>query len=160
VAAAGAEPAGHKSIPGRTATFEEVFRVIAVAAKPATGSVRTPFTERATNAVELVRFPAIRVFLSSFRRLQSLLEEPEQCHEMHELQHMFLLRDHFFPRLRFVLRHVFEEETFNPGSVIGSQLAVGEIVLEPKFSVGVFCQGLLQKPGMRKRYHCIGRRMD
>jgi hypothetical protein len=39
---------------------------------------------------------------------------------------------------------VFEKKVFNPDSVIGSQLTVGELFVEPKFGVGIFCQGLLQ----------------
>jgi hypothetical protein len=77
VAAAGAEPARAKSIPGRAAAVEEVFRVIAVAAIPAARSVRTPFAERATNAVELLIFVARRSFLGSLGWRQSVLEEPE-----------------------------------------------------------------------------------
>ena len=84
------------------------------------------------------------VFLSGFRWLQSVLEKPEHYREMQKLQHTFLLRDHFFTRLRDVLRQVFEKKVFNPDSVIGSQLTVGKLLVEPKFSVGIFCQGLLQ----------------
>ena len=74
MAAAGTEPAGRKRIPRRAAAFEEILRVIAVAAIPAAGCLWTPFTEWATNAAELVSFVARRIFLSGFRRLQSLLE--------------------------------------------------------------------------------------
>ena len=119
-----------------------------------------PFTERATNAAELVRFLAIRVFPSYFRWLQSLLEKPEHYCELQELQHTFLSQDHFFTRLGRGIRHVFEEKAFHPDSVIGSQLAVGKIIVEPKFGVGIFCQGLLQEPSVGKGDYGISRRMD
>ena len=79
---------------------------------------------------------------------------------MQKLENTFLLRHHFFTRLRDALREVFEKKVSNPGSVVGSQLTVGKILVEPKFSVGIFCQSLLQKPGMGKGDHGIGRRMD
>ena len=144
VAAAGAEPAGLKRIPRRAAAVEEVFWVITVAAIPVARCVRTPFTERATNPVELLSFGALCGFLGSLGWLQSVLEKPEHYREMQKLERTFLLRDHFFTRLRDGLRQVFEKKLFNPGSVIGSELAVGKILVEPKFSVGIFCQGLLQ----------------
>ena len=74
VAAAGAESASLKRIPRRAAAVEEVLRVIAVTAIPAAGRLWAPLTERATNAAELISFVARRIFLSGFRRLQSLLE--------------------------------------------------------------------------------------
>jgi hypothetical protein len=55
---------------------------------------------------------------------------------------------------------VFEKKVFNPGSVIGSQLTVGKIFVKPKFSVGIFCQGLLQKPGVGKGDYGIRRRVN
>ena len=69
-----AEAAGCKRIPCRATAVEEVLRVIAVAAIPAAGWFWAPFTERATNAAELLGFLARRIFLSGFRWLQSLLE--------------------------------------------------------------------------------------
>jgi hypothetical protein len=144
VAAAGAEPAGLESIPRRTAAVEEVLRVITVTAIPAASCVWTPFTERATNPVELLSFVALCGFLGSLGWLQSVLEKPEHYREMQKLERTFLLRDHFFTRLRYGLREVFEKKVFNPGSVVGSELTVGKLFVEPKFSVGIFCQGLLQ----------------
>ena len=137
--AAGAEPARLKRIPRCPAAVEEVLRVITVAAIPAARCHRTPFTERATNAAELLSFVARCVFLRGFRWLQSLLEKPECYREMRKLEHTFLLRHHFFAGLRNALREVFEKKVFNPGSVIGSQLTVGKLLVEPKFSVGIFC---------------------
>ena len=160
MAAAGAEPAGRKRIPRRPAAVEEVLRVITVAAIPVARCVRTPFTERATNPVELLSFVALCGFLGSLGWLQSVLEKPEHYREMQKLERTFLLRDHFFTRLRDGLREVFEKKVFNPGSVVGSELTVGKLFVEPKFSVGIFCQGLLQKPGMGKGYHRVGRGMD
>ena len=139
MAAAGTEPAGRKRIPRRAAAFEEVLRVIRIAAIPAARCVWTPFTERATNAAELLSFVARCSFLESLGWLQSVLKEPECYCEMQKLQHMISLRNHFFTRLRRVLRQVFEKKLFNSGSVIDSQLAVGKILVEPKFSVGIFC---------------------
>jgi hypothetical protein len=55
-----------------------------------------------------------------------------------------------------ILLQVFEKEVFNPGAVVGSQLTVGELVVEPKFSPRIFCQGLLQSPGVGKGDHGIG----
>ena len=153
--AAGAEPAGLKRIPRRAAAFEKVLRVVTVAAIPAARCLRTPFTERATNAVELFSFVMNCGFLSGFRWLQSVLEKPECEQEMQKFQNTFLLRDHFFTRLRDALREVFEKKVSNPGSVVGSQLTVGELFVEPKFSVGIFCQSLLQKSGMGKGDHGI-----
>ena len=144
VAAAGAEPAGRKRIPRGAAAFEEVLRVITVAAIPAARCVWTPFTERAPNAAELFSFVARCGSLSGFRWLQSVLEKPEHYREMQQLEHTFLLRNHFFTHLRAALRQVFEKKIFDPGSVVGSELTVGKILMEPKFSVGIFCQGLLQ----------------
>ena len=74
VAATGAEAAGCKRIPSRPTAFEEVLRVIAVAAIPAARRVRAPFAERATNPGELLSLVASRFFLSGSRRLQPLLE--------------------------------------------------------------------------------------
>jgi hypothetical protein len=34
---------------------------------------------------------------------------------------------------------MFEKKVLNPGSILGGKLAMGEIVVKPKFSVGVFC---------------------
>jgi len=155
VAAAGAEPARRKRIPPCATAVEEVLRVITVAAIPAARCFRTPFTERATNAVELFSFVVSRSFLSGCRWLQSVLEKPECEQEMQKFQNTFLLRDHFFTRLRDALREVFEKKVSNPGSVVGSQLTVGELFVEPKFSVGIFCQSLLQKSGMGKGDHGI-----
>ena len=50
-------------------------------------------------------------FLVSFGWLQSVLEKPECYREMQKLEHTFLLRDHFFPRLRDALRQVFEKKS-------------------------------------------------
>jgi hypothetical protein len=100
VAAAGAAPAGRKRIPRHAATVEEVFRVITVAAIPAARSVRTPFTERATNVAKLIRFVARFGFLSGFRRLQSVLKKPEHYRELQELQPVSSLQEHFFTHLR------------------------------------------------------------
>ena len=94
--AAGAEPAGLKRIPRRAAAVEEVLRVITVAAIPAARCVRTPFTERATNPVELLSFVTRRGFFGSLGWLQSLLEKPVRSSKMQKLQHIFLLREHFF----------------------------------------------------------------
>src|SRR5262249_43497938 len=85
---------------------------------------------------------------------------PEDYREMQKLQQTFLLQDHIFSRLRDVLRQMLEEKVSHPVFVIGSQLTVGELLVEPKFSVGVFCQSLLQRSGMRKGNHGIGRRVD
>jgi hypothetical protein len=145
VAAAGAEPPGRKRIPGRAAAFEKVLRVITIATVPPARCLWTPFTERATNAIELFRLVASRVFLSGFRRLQSFLEEPEHDREAQKLQHLFLYWGHLFTRLRDALRVVFEKKVCNPSSVIDGQLAVGKILVEPKFSVGIFRQRLLQE---------------
>ena len=82
MAAPRATAAGGKRIPRRAATAEEVFRVIAVAAKPAARSVRSPFTARATNAAELVRCVADGSFLGRFPWLQSFLKEQERYREM------------------------------------------------------------------------------
>ena len=160
MAAAGAAPARGESIPSRAAAVEEVLRVITVAAIPAARRVRTPFTERATNVAELFSFVARSGFLRGFRWLQSVLKKPEHYREMQKLEHTFLLQDHFFTRLRDALREVFEKKLFNPGSVIGSELAMGELFVEPKFSAGIVCQGLLQEPGMGKGDHGISRRVD
>ena len=118
--AAGAEPACVKRIPRCAAAFEEILRVITVAAIPAARSVWTPFTERATNAAELLSFARRCSFLSGSRWLQSVLEKPEHYREMQKLERTFLLRDHFFTRLRDGLREVFEKKVFDPGSVVGS----------------------------------------
>gem|GEM_PF-4418099 len=160
VATTGAEPTSRKRIPRRAAAFEEVLRVITVAAIPAARCVRAPFAERATNVAELFSFVARCSFLGSLGWLQSVLEKPECCREMQKLEHTFLLRNHFFTRLRDALRQVFEKKLFNPGSVVGSELTVGELFVEPEFSVGIFCQGLLQKPGVGKRDYGIRRRVD
>ena len=53
--AAGAEAARDKCVPRRAAAFVEVLRVMTVAAIPAARCIRTPFAERAANAVEVVR---------------------------------------------------------------------------------------------------------
>jgi len=55
---------------------------------------------------------------------------------------------------------VFEKKLFNPSSVVGSELTMGELFVEPEFSVGIFCQGLLQKPGVGKGDYGISRRVD
>ena len=96
MAAAGTEPAGRKRIPRRAAAFEEILRVIAVAAIPAAGCLWTQFTEWATNPAELWSVVARRSFLGCFRRLQSFLKKPKQYREMQKLQQKFLLRDHIF----------------------------------------------------------------
>jgi len=160
VAAAGAEPAGRKCIPRRAAAFEEVLRIITVAAIPAARCLRTPFTERATNVAELFSFVARSGFLRGFRWLQSVLKKPEHYREMQKLEHTFLLRGHFFSRLKDAPREMFEKKLFNPDSVIGSQLTVGKLLVEPKFGAGIVCQGLLQEPGMGKGDHGISRRVD
>ena len=158
--AAGTEPASLESVPCRAAAFEKVLRVITGAAIPAARCVWMPFAERATNAAELLSFVAFRVLLSDFRRLQSLLEKPECCREMQKLEHTFLLRNHFLTRLRDALRQVLEKKLFNPGSVVGSELTVGELFVEPEFSVGIFCQSLLQTPGVGKGDYGIRRGVD
>jgi hypothetical protein len=160
VTAAGADPARLECIPCRAAAFEKVLRVITGAAIPAARCVWTPFAERAANAAELLSFVAFRVLLSNFRRLQSLLEKPECCREMQKLEHTFLLRNHFLTRLRDALRQVLEKKLFNPGSVVGSELAVGELFVEPEFSLGIFFQSLLQEPRVGKGYDGISRRMN
>ena len=141
--AAGAQAAGFKRIPRRPAAVEEVLWVIAVAAIPVAGCLWTPFAERATNAVELFRIISRCSFLGAFRWLQSLLEKPEHYREMQKLKYTVLLQDHFFTRLRDVLQ-VFEKKVSHPDSVIRCQLTVRILFVEPKFSVGIFCQGLLQ----------------
>ena len=160
MAAAGTEPAGRKRIPRRAAAFEEVLRVIAVAAIPAAGCLWTPFTEWATNPAKLWSVVVRCSFLGCFRRLQSFLKKPEHYREMQQLEQTFLLQNHFFTRLRDALRQVFEKKIFNPGSVVGGQLTVGELLVEPKFSVGIFRQGLLQQTGVGKGDHGISRRVD
>jgi hypothetical protein len=139
MAAAGAEPAGLERIPCRAAAIEEVLRVVAIAAIPAAGCLWMPFTERATNTADLGRFLAIRGFPSCFRWLQSLLEKPKHYCELQELRHTFLTWDHFFTRLGRGIRHVFEEKVSHPVSIIGGQLTVGVLLVEPKFSVGILC---------------------
>jgi hypothetical protein len=77
MAAAGTEPAGRKRIPRRATAFEEVLRVIAVAAIPAAGCLWAPFTEWATNPAKLWSVVVRCSFLGCFRRLQSFLKKPE-----------------------------------------------------------------------------------
>ena len=145
MAAAGTEPARRKRVPRCAAAFEKVLRVIAVATIPAAGCVWTPFAERATNVAELLSFVLCHGFVRFFRWLQSVLKKPERYREMQKLQHMFLLRDHFFAGLRNALREVFEKKVLHPDSVIGSQLTVGKLFVEPKFSVGftIACTDLI-----------------
>jgi hypothetical protein len=160
VTAAGTEPASLESVPCRAAAFEKVLRVITGAAIPAARCVWMPFAERATNAAELFSFVARFSFLGSLGWLQSLLEKPESYREMQKLEHTFLLRNHFLTRLRDTLRQVLEKKLFNPGSVIGSELTVAELFVEPEFSVGIFCQSLLQTPGVGEGYDGIRRGVD
>ena len=100
MAAAGTEPAGRKRIPRRAAAFEEVLRVITIAAIPATRCVRTPFAERATNAAEFLSFARRCGFLSGSRWLQFVLKKPEYYREMEKQEHTFLLRNHFLPAFK------------------------------------------------------------
>ena len=100
MSAAGAQPARRKRVPRRAAAVEEVLRVITVAAIPVARCVRTPFTERATNPVELLSFVALCGFLGSLGWLQFVLKKPEYYREMQKQKHTFLLRNHFFNRLR------------------------------------------------------------
>ena len=158
--AAGTEPASLERVPCRAAAFEKVLRVITGAAIPAARCVWTPFAERATNSAELFSFVVRFSFLGSLGWLQSLLEKPECCREMQKLVHTFLLRNHFLTRLRDALRQVLEKKLFNPGSVVGSELAVGELFVEPEFSLGIFFQSLLQEPRVGKGYDGISRRMN
>ena len=137
MAAARAEPAGLKCIPRCPAAFEEVLRVVTVAAIPTARCIRPPFAERATNPAELFSFVVSRGFLSGFPWLQSVLEKPEHYRKMQKLEHTFLLQDHFFTHLRDALREVFEKKVSNPSSVIDGQLAVGKILVEPKFGAGI-----------------------
>ena len=158
--AAGTEPASLESVPCRAAAFEKVLRVITAQYHRPTRCVRPPFAERATNPAELLGFVARFSFLGSLGWLQSLLEKPESYREMQKLEHTFLLRNHFLTRLRDALRQVLEKKLFNPGSVVGSELTVGELFVEPEFSVGIFCQSLLQTPGVGKGDYGIRRGMD
>jgi hypothetical protein len=160
VTAAGAEPSRLECIPCRTATVEEILRVVTGAAIPAARCVWTPFAERATNAAEVLSFVTRFSFLGSFGWFQSFLEKPESCREMQKLEHTFLLRNHFLTRLRDTLRQVLEKKLFNPGSVVGSELTVGELFVEPEFSLGIFCQSLLQTPGVGKGDYGIRRGVD
>ena len=59
-----------------------------------------------------------------------------------------------------VLLQVFQEKILDSRLVIGSELTVSKLFVEPKFSSGVFGQCLLQRTGVGKRDHCVGRRMD
>ena len=112
------------------------------------------------NPVKRLSFVARCSFLGSLGWLQSLLEKPESYREMQKLEHTFLLRNHFLTRLRDTLRQVLEKKLFNPGSVVGSELTVGELFVEPEFSVGIFCQSLLQTPGVGEGYDGIRRGVD
>jgi len=95
MAAAGTEPAGRKRIPRRAAAFEEILRVIAVAAIPAAGCLWMPLTEWATNSIKLVRFLARCGCLRNLGWFHSLLKKPKHYREMQTLEQTFLLQEHY-----------------------------------------------------------------